>query len=174
MNEKAKETKKVAKKSEGEKATEKKAAKTSEVKAESKKAAAASADDAPKAAKKPAKEAKSSDKKEKKEKGGKLKASQVTDATLYDVIVRPIITEKSTMALESNTYLFMVNKTATKPRIKLAVEQIFGVEVRRVNTLTLKGKQKKFRGINGRRSDVKKAMVTVKQGQTIDFAAGVR
>lgn len=170
-----KDTKKVAKKTDGEKASAKKAAKAHEAKAESKKeAAATAADEAPKAAKKPAKEAKTSEKKEKKEKSGKLKSSQVSDPSLYDIIVRPIITEKSTAALESSTYLFVVNKTATKPRIKLAVEQIFGVEVRRVNTLTLKGKTKRFRGLNGRRSDVKKAMVTLKQGQTIDFAAGVR
>lgn len=174
----AKETetkKKPAAKKADDKAPAKKVAAKKEEKADAKSAKAEKPKAEEKAAK-PAKEkaekpAKAS--KEKKEKT-KLKAAGVSDASLYDVIVRPIVTEKSTLLLENNTYLFMVDGRATKPRIKQAVEEVFGVSVTRVNTLNLKGKTKRFRNITGRRSDIKKAMVTLKQGQSIDFAAGVR
>lgn len=104
------------------------------------------------------------------------KASQpaAAEAALYDVLVRPVITEKSTMGLEHNKVQFKVAANASKPRIKQAVESLFGVEVKSVNTVTVKGKVKRFRGIPGKRSDVKKAIVTLKEGQTIDFAAGVK
>lgn len=171
----AKETetkKKPAAKKADDKAPAKKVAAKKEAKAE-----APAKAEKPKAEEKAAKPAKAEKpakaSKEKKEKS-KLKAAGVSDASLYDVIVRPIVTEKSTMLLEHNTYLFMVSGDSTKPRIKQAVEEVFGVSVLRVNTLNLKGKTKRFRNIAGRRSDIKKAMVTLKQGQSIDFAAGVR
>lgn len=91
----------------------------------------------------------------------------------YDVIVSPVITEKSTMASESNQVVFNVAKTATKPAIKAAVEKLFGVKVTAVNTLVRKGKLKRFRGMPGRQSDVKKAVVTLADGQSIDVTTGL-
>jgi large subunit ribosomal protein L23 len=91
----------------------------------------------------------------------------------YDVIVSPVITEKSTMASESNQVVFNVAKTATKPAIKAAVEALFGVKVTSVNTLVRKGKLKRFRGMLGRQSDVKKAVVTLAEGQSIDVTTGL-
>ena len=91
----------------------------------------------------------------------------------YDVIVSPVITEKSTMASESNQVVFNVAKTATKPAIKAAVEALFGVKVTSVNTLIRKGKLKRFRGTAGRQSDVKKAVVTLADGHSIDVATGL-
>ena len=92
---------------------------------------------------------------------------------MTDVLVRPIITEKAMKVGESSQAVFEVLKTATKPEIKAAVEAVFGVEVKAVNTLTQKGKIKFFRGQKGVRSDVKKAIVTLAKGQTIDVTAGV-
>lgn len=91
----------------------------------------------------------------------------------YDVIVSPVITEKSTNASEHNQVVFNVAPTATKPEIKSAVEKLFGVKVDKVNTLVRKGKIKRFRGIKGRQSDVKKAVVTLKDGETIDVTTGL-
>tara|TARA_R110000868_G_scaffold409973_1_gene696739 strand:+ start:1803 stop:2096 length:294 start_codon:yes stop_codon:yes gene_type:complete len=91
----------------------------------------------------------------------------------YDVIVSPVITEKSTNASEHNQVVFNVAPTATKPEIKSAVEKLFGVKVDHVNTLVRKGKTKRFRGIKGRQSDVKKAIVTLKDGETIDVTTGL-
>nr|WP_306267409.1 50S ribosomal protein L23 [Pararhizobium sp. IMCC3301] len=91
----------------------------------------------------------------------------------YDVIVSPVITEKSTNASEHNQVVFNVAPTATKPEIKSAVETLFGVKVDHVNTLVRKGKTKRFRGIKGRQSDVKKAIVTLKDGETIDVTTGL-
>ena len=91
----------------------------------------------------------------------------------YDVIVSPVITEKSTMASESNQVVFNVAKGATKPAIKAAVEALFGVKVKAVNTLVRKGKLKRFRGMPGRQSDVKKAVVTLVEGQSIDVTTGL-
>ncbi|MFK8036174.1 MAG: 50S ribosomal protein L23 [Hyphomicrobiales bacterium] len=93
--------------------------------------------------------------------------------TSYDVIVSPVITEKSTNASEHNQVVFNVAPTATKPEIKTAVETLFGVKVDKVNTLVRKGKTKRFRGIKGRQSDVKKAIVTLKDGETIDVTTGL-
>lgn len=93
--------------------------------------------------------------------------------TSYDVIVSPVITEKSTNASEHNQVVFNVAPTATKPEIKSAVEALFGVKVEKVNTLVRKGKEKRFRGIKGRQSDVKKAIVTLKDGETIDVTTGL-
>ena len=91
----------------------------------------------------------------------------------YDVIVSPAITEKSTMASENNQVVFNVDRKATKPEIKAAVEALFGVKVTGVNTLVRKGKVKRFRGTIGRQSDVKKAIVTLAEGHSIDIATGL-
>ena len=87
----------------------------------------------------------------------------------YDTILRPIITEKATQASENGQVTFAVPLTATKPEIKAAVEMLFNVNVTAVNTILLKGKSKMFRGRPGRRSDMKKAMVTLAEGQNIDL-----
>jgi len=91
----------------------------------------------------------------------------------YDVIVKPIITEKATMASEAGAVVFQVANTATKPQIKEAVEAVFGVKVKAVNTVVTKGKTKRFRGQPGVRSDVKKAYVTLEEGNTIDVSSGL-
>ena len=91
----------------------------------------------------------------------------------YDVIVKPIITEKATLAGESNAYVFQVAKDSNKPQIKEAVEALFGVKVKAVNTTVTKGKVKRFRGRPGVRSDVKKAYVTLEAGNAIDVATGL-
>ena len=90
-------------------------------------------------------------------------------AAAYDTILRPIITEKATQASENGQVTFAVPLTATKPEIKAAVEMLFDVNVTAVNTILLKGKSKMFKGRPGRRSDMKKAMVTLAEGQTIDL-----
>ena len=95
------------------------------------------------------------------------------DPRHYDVIVSPVITEKATMLSESNKVVFRVRKDATKPQIKEAVERLFDVKVVAVNTLVTKGKVKMFRGKRGQRSDVKKAVVTLAEGQTIDVTTGL-
>lgn len=98
----------------------------------------------------------------------------MTDRTaLYDVIRRPLITEKSTLAGESNAVTFEVAGDANKPLIKEAVETLFSVKVKAVNTLVAKGKTKKFRGRPGRRADVKKAYVTLEEGHSIDVTTGL-
>jgi large subunit ribosomal protein L23 len=97
----------------------------------------------------------------------------MTDLRHYDVIVSPAITEKSTMASEQNQVVFNVAREATKPEIKAAVEALFGVKVTGVNTLVRKGKVKRFRGTVGRLSDVKKAVVTLADGDSIDVATGL-
>lgn len=97
----------------------------------------------------------------------------MTDLRHYDVIVSPVITEKSTLASESNQVIFNVARTATKPAIKQAVEALFGVKVKAVNTFVRKGKVRRFRGITGRQSDVKKAVVTLVEGQSIDVTTGL-
>lgn len=95
------------------------------------------------------------------------------DPRHYDVIVAPVITEKATAASESNKVVFKVRKDATKPQIKEAVEKLFDVKVTGVNTLVRKGKTKMFRGRPGQQSDVKKAIVTLAEGQTIDVTTGL-
>jgi large subunit ribosomal protein L23 len=99
------------------------------------------------------------------------KAGNVTisKAAAYDTILRPIITEKATMANENGQVTFAVPVTATKPEIKVAVEMLFDVQVKAVNTIILKGKTKMWKGRPGRRSDMKKAMVTLVEGHTIDL-----
>lgn len=93
----------------------------------------------------------------------------VSKAAAYDTILRPIITEKATTANESGQVTFAVAMGATKPEIKAAIEMLFKVEVVSVNTIIQKGKRKTFRGKTGRRSDLKKAMVTLAEGQNIDL-----
>lgn len=92
---------------------------------------------------------------------------------MYEIIRTPHITEKSTLGSEHAQVTFQVPGSATKPRIKKAVEVLFGVKVKSVNTLIQKGKTKRFKGITGRRSDFKKAIVTLEEGQTIDTGAGI-
>ena len=91
----------------------------------------------------------------------------------YDLIRKPVITEKATMASEGNAVVFQVARDATKPQIKEAVEAVFNVKVKAVNTTITKGKVKKFRGQPGVRSDVKKAYVTLEEGNTIDVTSGL-
>jgi large subunit ribosomal protein L23 len=91
----------------------------------------------------------------------------------YDVIRKPIITEKSTMASENGAVVFEVAIDANKPQIKEAVENLFGVKVKAVNTTITKGKTKRFRGQLGKRKDVKKAYVTLEEGNTIDVSTGL-
>ncbi len=91
----------------------------------------------------------------------------------YDLIKKPIITEKATMASENGAVVFQVAMDASKPMIKEAVEAVFGVKVKAVNTVVTKGKAKKFRGRPGERSDKKKAYVTLEEGNTIDVATGL-
>jgi len=94
-------------------------------------------------------------------------------AEQYDVIRKPIITEKATMASENGAVVFEVAIDANKPQIKAAVEALFGVKVKAVNTTITKGKTKRFRGTMGRRKDVKKAYVTLEEGNTIDVSTGL-
>ncbi len=96
-----------------------------------------------------------------------------TKAEHYDVIRKPVITEKSTMASEANAVVFEVAIDANKPQIKEAVESLFGVKVKAVNTTITKGKVKRFRGQIGRRNNVKKAYVTLEEGNTIDVTTGL-
>jgi len=91
----------------------------------------------------------------------------------YDVIRKPIITEKATMASEAGAVVFEVAMEANKPQIKEAIEGLFGVKVKAVNTSITKGKSKRFRGQLGRRKDVKKAYVTLEEGNTIDVTTGL-
>ena len=91
----------------------------------------------------------------------------------FKTIIKPIITEKSSMGSEYNQVTFQVQKTSSKKEIKLAIENIFKVKVKKVNTSIVKGKLKSFRGSLCKRSDYKKAFVTLEEGQTIDINAGV-
>jgi large subunit ribosomal protein L23 len=95
------------------------------------------------------------------------------DPRHYDIIVSPVITEKATIASERNQVTFNVARTATKPQIKEAVEKLFDVKVKAVNTLVRKGKVKAFRGSRGVQSDVKKAVVTLEEGHRIDVTTGL-
>ncbi|GLS24209.1 50S ribosomal protein L23 [Labrys miyagiensis] len=96
-----------------------------------------------------------------------------TDVRHYDVIVSPVITEKATAHSEHNQVVFKVAPDATKPQIKAAVEKLFNVKVTGVNTLVRKGKTKRFKGILGTQSDVKRAIVTLAEGHTIDVTTGL-
>ena len=91
----------------------------------------------------------------------------------YSVILSPVITEKATRILENNQVIFKVSPNATKPQIKNAIEALFSVKVANVNTINIKGKQKTFRGIKGKRTDTRKAIVSLAKGQSIDLSSGV-
>ncbi|AMK24875.1 MULTISPECIES: 50S ribosomal protein L23 [Sphingobium] len=102
------------------------------------------------------------------------KEAATVDNRHYDVVVAPVITEKSTLLSENNAVVFKVANDASKPEIKAAVEAIWGVSVKSVNTLVAKGKTKKWKGKPYTRSDVKKAIVRLADGQSIDITEGVR
>ncbi|MDP2802536.1 MAG: 50S ribosomal protein L23 [Phreatobacter sp.] len=95
------------------------------------------------------------------------------DPRHYDVIKAPLITEKGSLVAENNQVVFKVAMEATKPQIKAAVEKLFDVKVKSVNTLVQKGKTKRFKGMLGQRSDVKKAVVTLAEGHSIDITTGL-
>ena len=95
------------------------------------------------------------------------------DPRFYDIIIAPVITEKATMASEHSQIIFKVAARATKPQIKEAVEKLFDVKVKSVNTLVRKGKTKVFRGNFGSQSDVKRAIVTLEEGHRIDVTTGL-
>ncbi|MAI62360.1 MAG: 50S ribosomal protein L23 [Micavibrio sp. TMED27] len=102
----------------------------------------------------------------------KAKKQEATERD-YNTIVSPHITEKATLGSEHGQITFKVKKDATKLEIKQAVENLFGVSVKAVNTIVQKGKTKRFKGFAGKRSDFKKAIVTLEEGQTIDTGTGV-
>jgi len=102
------------------------------------------------------------------------KQQAAVDARHFDIVLAPHITEKSTMLSETNAVVFKVAPRATKPEIKAAVEALFGVTVTGVNTIVSKGKTKRWKGRPYQRSDVKKAIVTLAEGQSIDITEGVR
>ena len=99
--------------------------------------------------------------------------AKAPEARHYDVVVAPHITEKSTMLSEANAVVFKVAPGATKPEIKAAIEALFGVTVTGVNTMITKGKSKRWKGKPYQRSDVKKAIVTLAAGQSIDVTSGI-
>ena len=102
------------------------------------------------------------------------KEAATVDNRHYDVLVAPVITEKSTLLSENNAVVFKVANDASKPEIKAAIEAIWGVTVKSVNTLVAKGKTKRWKGKPYKRSDVKKAIVRLADGQSIDITEGVR
>ena len=106
-------------------------------------------------------------------KAAKKKEGAGIDISHYDVVLAPHITEKSTLLSEHNAVVFKVAGGATKPQIKAAVEALFGVDVTGVNTITTKGKTKRWRGRPYTRSDFKKAIVTLAEGQSIDVTTGI-
>ena len=91
----------------------------------------------------------------------------------YDIIIAPVITEKATIASDRNQVIFKVARHATKPQIKEAVEKLFDVKVKRVNTLVRKGKRKVFKGMLGEQQDTKRAIVTLEEGHRIDVTTGL-
>jgi large subunit ribosomal protein L23 len=99
--------------------------------------------------------------------------TQVQDVRHYDVVLAPHITEKSTMMADQNAVVFKVARTASKPEIKAAVEAIWNVKVTGVNTMVTKGKSKRWKGKPYERSDEKKAIVTLAEGQSIDITSGI-
>ncbi len=105
--------------------------------------------------------------------GKKHRPAKPSRERMYDIVRRPLITEKSTSISEHNQVIFQVSLDAAKPEIKAAVEGLFGVKVKAVNTLRQQGKVKLFRGRKGKRSDYKKAMVTLEEGQSLDVTTGI-
>mgnify|MGYP000277003242 CR=1 FL=1 len=102
-----------------------------------------------------------------------MSQARFADERHYNIIVSPVITEKATAASEQNKVVFRVSRDATKPQIKAAVEALFDVKVTGVNTIVQKGKTKKWKGEAYRRSDFKKAIVTLAEGQSIDVTTGI-
>jgi large subunit ribosomal protein L23 len=102
-----------------------------------------------------------------------MKKTQISDERMFDIIRSPLITEKATAVSQFNQYVFEVSVDATKQEIKQAIEKLFKVTVLGVNTVLAKGKTKRFKGRIGHRQDHKKAIVSVKQGQTIDVSASI-
>jgi large subunit ribosomal protein L23 len=102
------------------------------------------------------------------------KPQAAIDARHYDIVLAPHITEKSTMLSEANAVVFKVAPSASKPEIKAAIEALFNVKVTNVNTIVSKGKTKRWKGTPYRRSDMKKAIVTLAKGESIDITEGVR
>jgi large subunit ribosomal protein L23 len=103
----------------------------------------------------------------------KKPATKTVENRHYDVVLAPHITEKSTMLSDNNAVVFKVANTASKPEIKAAVEALFGVTVTGVNTIVSKGKSKRWKGKPYQRSDAKKAIVTLAEGQSIDITSGI-
>lgn len=103
----------------------------------------------------------------------KSNKSNNVSAKMYDTLVRPVITEKSMLSSEAGKVIFLVPLSATKDEVKAAVEAIFNVKVNKVNTIRQFGKEKRFRGYVGQRSDFKKAVVTLAEGQNIDVTTGI-
>ena len=101
-----------------------------------------------------------------------MKAKKVQNLALLDILRYPIVTEKSTNLSQHNQVVFCVAKSATKKDIKAAVESVFGVSVKAVNTLIRKGKRKIFKGRRGVQEDIKKAMITLAEGQQLDLGTG--
>ena len=101
------------------------------------------------------------------------KPTQAPDVRHYDIVLAPHITEKSTMLSETNAVVFRVATKASKPEIKAAIEALFNVKVTNVNTIVTKGKTKRWKGKPYQRSDMKKAIVTLAEGQTIDVTSGI-
>jgi large subunit ribosomal protein L23 len=97
----------------------------------------------------------------------------MNEADLYDIIRAPVITEKATIAAENNQVVFKVSSGATKPQIREAVERLFNVKVKSVNTLNRLGKRKRFRGFPGKQKDTKRAIVTLEEGHSIDVTTGL-
>ena len=102
-----------------------------------------------------------------------MKGQVMSKERMYEVLRGPVITEKATLASEHNQVVFRVAIDASKPEIKSAVEELFKVKVKAVNTLRTQGKIKRFRGVIGRRPEVKKAVVTLEEGHSIDVTTGV-
>ena len=102
-----------------------------------------------------------------------MKGNEVSRERMYEIIRGPVITEKATLASEHNQVVFQVALDASKPEIKTAIEGLFKVKVKAVNTLRTNGKIKRFRGTIGRRPETKKAVVTLEEGQSIDVTTGV-
>lgn len=127
-----------------------------------------------KKAKKPAAKKAAAPKEKKAAEGVKKSGKLVSKFSYYDIIERPVVTEKSTALSEFNKVVFKVSRDAEKTEIKAAVEALFGVKVLKVNTINTQGKQKRFKGTLGKRSDTRKAIVTLEAGQSIDLAAGLK
>ena len=92
---------------------------------------------------------------------------------LYDIVKFPVVTEKSTKISENNQFIFKVSIDSSKYEIKNAIEKVFKVKVKAVNTIKIKGKKKVFKGTKGKRSDFKKAIITLVKGETLDYSGGV-